>query len=192
MTASRKTGIRRSIEKLLIPALVARGFEQSPATESALLEPFGRFLRRTNGVEIIVIRFNKDRTSHFHFHIARATTPDAIWADAPIPVEDQWPMHVRPNYLVWKRGLVFRHWFGVRKKAREGIEEREYDAAVVEAVARLPLIDRYFERGTTTLAMGKYPRGPADDWPYRSLCITVVLGTLFAGACVLGWIIRHV
>jgi len=139
---------------------------------------------------MVVIRFSKYRTSHFHFHIARATTPDAVCADGPIPIEDQWPMHVDPNFLVWKRGLVFRRYFGVRKKVKEGIDEHEYDAAVDEAIARLPLIDRYFERGKTTLAMGKYPRGPGDDWPYLVLCIAVVLGSFLAGAWLLGWIFR--
>ena len=191
MAKSRKAGIRRSIEKLLIPQLVARGFEHSPATQDSTLEPFGRFLRRTNGVEIVVIRFNKNRTSHFNFHIARATKPEAKWGAGTIPIEDQWPLHVDPNFLVWKRGLVFRRYFGVRKTAKEGIEEREYDAAVEEAVARLPVIDRYFERGRTTLAMEKYPQGPADDWSYRGLCIAVVLGTFLSAVWAVGWIVRN-
>ena len=191
MAKSRKTGIRKSIEKLLIPALVARGFEHSPGTRDSMLEPFGRFLRRTRGLEMVVIRFNKNRTSHFNFHIARAVSEETVWGSRLITPEDQWPTDVDPNYLVWKRGWVFRRYFGVRKKAREGIEEREYDAAVEEAVASLRWVDGYFEKGRTKLAMEKYPQGIADDLPYIGLCITVVLGPLLGGVWMLGWIFRH-
>ena len=138
-----------------------------------------------------MIRFNKNRTSHFNFHIARVISEQTVWGTEAVPPHAQWPSQVDPNYLVWRREWVFRHWFGVRKKAREGITEQEYDGAVNEAIARLPVIDRYFQSGKTTLAMAKYPQGPTDDLAYLGLCIAVVLGVFFGGLWVVGWMVRQ-
>jgi hypothetical protein len=124
-------------------------------------------------------------------HVARAISEKTVWGTESVPLDAQWPYQVDPNYLVWRRGWVFRHWFGVGKKAREGISEQEYDDAVKVAIARLPSIDRYFERGKTTLALAKYPQGPTDDLAYFGLCIAVVLGIFFGGLWVVGWLVRQ-
>jgi len=192
LARSRKTGVRLSIERLLIPALAARGFEHLPATDDAQLEPFGRFRRRTDrGLEIIEIPFNKNRTSHFCLHFARATGEPVAWIKGPVPIEDQWAMHVDPNFVLFRQGFLFRYRFGVRKYAREGISEAEYDAAVMKAVESLPIIERYFEKGKTTLAMRKFPDGPGDNLAYAGLCIGVVLGTFYAVLWVVGYLVRQ-
>ena len=191
MGGSKKTGVRRSIERLLIPELVARGFERVPPVQDAQLSPFGRLRRRgERGLDLIEIRFNKDRTSHFHFYIARATGESTIWRK-PVPIEDQWPIDVKPSFLVWRRGRVFRHWFGVKKYAREGITEQEYDDAVRVAIAYVPMIERYFLRGTRTLAMEKFPQGITDDLAYWGLCAGVILGPVFLAIWTAGWVVRN-
>jgi hypothetical protein len=189
---SRKQGIRRSVEQLLVPALVARGFEHLPATDDAQLSPFGRFRRRTErGFELIEIPFNKNRTSHFCLHFARFTgTPAPSWAGNLAP-DDRCVWHIVPNYQLFRRPLIFRYRFGVRKYAREGITEAEYDAAVMAAVESLPLVERYFSKGKTTLAMHKYPDGLRDNLGYVGLCITVVLGSVYAAIWTVGFLVRH-
>jgi hypothetical protein len=183
---SRKTGIRLGIERLLIPDLLVRGFEQVPPTR----EGFGRFRRRSErGFDIIEIAFNKNRTSHFCMHVAQATGK-SVWKTVQT-LEEQWPLDVDPNFMVFRRGLVFRRWFGVRKYAREGISEAEYDVAVKQAVDYLPVIERYFATGKTTLAMAKFPQGPWDDMRYVGLCLAAVVGALFALLWVAGWLWRY-
>jgi hypothetical protein len=192
LAKSRKSGIRRSIERLLIPALLARGFEHVPATDDAQLNPFGRFRRRTDrGFEIIQIPFNKNRTSHFCLHFARTTGESVPWFNGPLAPEDQWAWHVDPNFQLFKLRLVFRYRFGVRKYARQGITDAEYDAAVMEAVENLPLIERYFETGKTTLAMHKYPEGPGEGLVYFALCAAVLLGGFYALLWLVGFLVRQ-
>ena len=190
MAKSRKTGIRLSIEKLLIPEFVARGFEQVPPIRDSQLSPFGRYRRRSErGFDIIEIGFSKNRTSHFCLHIAQATGK-TVWKTVQT-LEEQWPLDVDPNFVVFRRGLVFRRWFGVRKYAREGISEAEYDSAVKEAIGGLPMIERYFAQGKTTLAMEKFPQGLTDDLGYIGLCFFAVVGTCFSLIWVAGWLWRH-
>ena len=191
MAKSRKTGIRRSIEKLLIPELEARGFQQLSEIRDPQLSPFGRLRRPAErGLELIEVRFNKNRTSHFHFHIALAKEGSVVWNQS-IPLDDMWPVDADPNFIVWRRRLVFRRWFGVRKYARQGITEQEYDAAVQEAIGYLPMIERYFRDGTRTLAMGRYPQGVGSELAYVGLCAISVLGPFIALAWLAGWLWRQ-
>jgi hypothetical protein len=187
LARSQRKGIRLSIEKVLIPELLARGFEQYPPVRDPQLSPFGRFRRRSGrGVELLEVRFNKNRTSHFHFHIALVTAESTVRRKL-IPIDDQWPIDVDANFVVWRRGLVFRRWFGVKKYAREGISGAEYDASVMQAIETLPMIERYFARGRRTLAMEKFPQGLSDDLPYLFLCFVAVVGTFCALLWVAGW-----
>lgn len=192
MTKSRRTGIRRSLEKLLFPELSARGFEHLPETNDPQLAPFGRFRRRgERGLELIEVTFSKYRTSHFRFHIAIAREGASVWKTSK-PVEDMWSLDVDPNFLVWRRGLVFRRWFGVRKYARQGITEQEYDAAVQQAIDYLPMIERYFRHGSRSLlAMAKYPQGLKDDLAYWGWCAVGVLAPAYAMVWALGWLWRQ-
>ena len=186
MAKSRKTGIRLGIERLLIPELQARGFEQVPP----IREGFGRFRRRTDrGFDIIEIDFLQKPHVAFCLHIAQATGK-TVWKTVQT-LEEQWPLDVEPNFKVYRRGLVFRHRFGVRKYAREGISAAEYDEAVKQAIDCLPVIERYFATGKTTLAMEKFPQGPLDDLGYIGLCSLAVVGTSFTLIWVAGWLWRH-
>jgi hypothetical protein len=188
---SKKSGIRRSLERLLIAELLARGFEHWPETIDSRRSPFGVMRRRTErGIELIEVRFNKYRTSHFNFHIAHVTSEKTVWKD-PKPMEQQLPFDVDPNFVVWRRGLVFRRWFGVKKYAREGIRDEEFDTAVRQALGYLPMIEAYFQRGNRTLAMEKYPQGLRDDLAYWSVCTFAVIGSIWGLVWGVGWLWRH-
>ena len=184
MAGSKRKGIRLAIEQRLIPELLARGFVQEPETSDQQLKPFGNFVRRgDHGVDIVAIYFNKNRTSHFHFHVARSAQP------LPTPV--QWPWSVRPNFVVWRRGLIYRRWFGVRKRARDGISADEYDAAVRVAIRRLEVVERVLATNRGSLYVEEFPQGLRESLPYWTWCLLSVLVPLYAVAWALGWLWRH-
>jgi hypothetical protein len=175
-----KQNIRRSMERLLLPALATRGFEHVPAAPNELLRPYGRFRRLREGVfEVIEIQFNKNRTSRFRLNLARTTD------------EHQWAQDVLPHFHLTARGLTLRRWFGVRKEAREGITESEYDAAVKDVIALLPEVERLFATGRTTR---RIERMPMTRWAYlagmgETLIIVVI--PILALVWIVGWLFRN-
>ena len=181
---ARRKGIRLAIEESLIPELLARGFVHELETADPQLNPFGRFVRQgEHGVDVLVIHFNKNRTSHFHFHVARSAEPKADpW---------RWPWNVRPNFVVWRRGLIYRRWFGVRKRAREGISADEYAAAVRVAIQRLEVVERVLATNQRSLYVEEFPQGIRESVAYGTWCLLSVLVPLYAAAWLLGWIWRH-
>ena len=184
MARSRKTGIRRAIEQQLIPELLARGFVQEPDTSDPQLNPFGRFVRPAGaGFDVVVIHFNKYRTSRFHFHIARSARA--------IEASMRWPWNVRPNFVVWRRGLIYRRWFGVRKRAREGIGEPEYADAVRIAVRRLAVVERVLETRRRSLFVEEFPQGLREGLAYWAWCLASVVVPGCAAAWLVGWLWRH-
>jgi hypothetical protein len=184
MARSRKTGIRRAIEQLLVPELVARGFVPEPDASGGNLDPFGRFVRRSErGVDVLVIHFNKNRPSHFHFHVARASLVEGA--------SKRFPAGIEPNFVVWRRGLIYRRWFGVKKFAREGISAEEYAAAVRASMRRLDVVERVLESGKRSLYVEEFPQGWREALGYWAFCLLTVLLPVCAAVWLGGWFWRH-
>ncbi len=195
MAATKKYNIRRSIERHLIPALEARGFKRAPDNSESrdpLHNPYGRFRRHTGrGFDLIEIQFHKDRLSRFRLNLASAAGGEWPWPQAPIPLEDQWTAHVFPNYYFTDRGLVFRRWFGVRKLARQGITEGEYDAAVDKVIRLLPQVDRLFATGRPSRRMQRMPEGALRFLAYAGQCLLAVVIPVYFAAWLVGWLVRN-
>jgi hypothetical protein len=79
----------------------------------------------------------------------------------------------------------------VRKEAREGITESEYDAAVKDVIALLPEVERLFATGRTTR---RIERMPMTRWAYlagmgETLIIVVI--PILALVWIVGWLFRN-
>jgi hypothetical protein len=179
--AASKLNVRRSVERLLIPALAARGFEPVPGDAKDLLNPYGRFRRRAadGAFEIVEIHFNEYRTSHFQLHFA-VTRQDHDWV-----------VHVIPRFRLVRRRWTTYGWFGVRKKAREGISEAEYDAAVEEAIRLVPEIQRVFAEGRPGWHVVGNPQSAGDFLAHLGLLLVVFVTPFLFLAWLLGWLYRN-
>ncbi len=176
-----KLNIRRSVERLLIPALAARGFERVPDTESDLLNPYGRFRRRASdgNLEIVEIHFNKNRTSHFQLHFAVTRQElDGV-------------RQVLPRFCLVRRRWATYGWFGVRKTASEGIAEVEYDAAVEEAIRLLPVVERTLSNGRDGYHVVRNPESAAGYFAHLGLLLVVFATPFLFLAWLLGWLYRN-
>ena len=192
MAADKKLNVRRSIERLLLPALVARGFRQSDADARNIHNPYGRFRRHAaHGIEIVEVQFNKNNLARFRLNLAVATAACASLQGAPIAPEDQWVGMVLPRYHMTRCGTPFRIWFGVRKPARKGITEAEFDAAVELVIRRIPQIERLFATGKRSWRM--------EENPVRAsvFVLQMILGILAIGIPIgallwlAGYLVRH-
>ena len=148
--ATRKLNVRRSLERLLFPALEARGFVRHPPAERDNLRPFGPFTRASErGLDFFEIQFDKNNPAHFRVNLAVLR---AEWKPG-----EAWICADQKHYYLTRWGLPLRRWFGVRKKASEGISEAEYDAAVEVLMRQMPHVDRLFATGRRAWRMAEMP-----------------------------------
>ena len=184
----------RSVERLLIPEIVARGFVQGPRCDPSSNDPYGPFRRKSErGIELVELHFDKNLRSQFRLNVGVATKPFVMpFGGRVVPPEEQSVSQTgNPFFILWRRGLIFRHWFGVPKLAKDGVSEAEFDAAVNPAIKLLPQIERLFETGKASRNMVRYPQGPLEGWGYVALCAITVLIPFSAMLWIVGWISRH-
>jgi hypothetical protein len=176
-----KLNVRRSVERLLIPALLARGFEQLPDPDKDVLHPFGQFRRQAGdgAFEWVEVQFDKYRSSNFQIHFAVTREPEA------------WLGRVVPRFRLVRRRWTTYGWFGVQKKAREGISEAEYDAAVEEAVRLLPEIERVFAGGRPGWHVVQNPGSARGYFAHLGLVLVVFATPFLVLAWLLGWLSRN-
>lgn len=170
--AAQKVNVRRSLERLLFPALEANGFVRHRPAEHDNLLPFGPFVRRSaRGLDVFEIQFDKNNPARFRVNLA-VLRPE--WKP-----DDPWVSVDGRRYCLMRWGLPLRLWFGVRKKASAGITEEEYDAAAELLIRCLPQAERLFASGKRSWRMAEYPQPLWVGW------LLILFWTMVAACVVL-------
>jgi hypothetical protein len=183
MAAAKRLNIRRSIERLLLPALESRGFVFHAKAEPDLLRPYGWFVRQgIHGQDTFEIQFNKNRLSRFCVNLRIFPTD---WRPED-PDGTNWP----PAYN-FVHGLLLRIYFGhAKRNPSDSPTEAEYDAVVEKVVAMLPAADKFYRTRRGSWRVQRTWSGGLFTLRHLVQALVILL-PFFAGVWVLGWLFRN-